>query len=286
IYTCKVKPIMTKKMMKSCFSIFILLVIIGLYVACQETRHSGNNETAIGIQTIDLSNDSARQVIVAQGTSEVYQGHPTTVLLPDGKTIYCVWTYNHGGVCGPLKRSDDGGHTWSELLDVPENWSTVYNCPTIYRLPDPLGNYSLFVFAGEGPDGGMYQSRSDDDGKTWSPMVSNHVGASVMPFCTIMPIDGGKRLLGLSNIRRPGEQREERSNVLARSYSDDGGDTWTPWEVILDLPGLKPCEPELVRSPDGKQLLCLIRENTKRVALFMTSDDEGASWSETKPRSE
>jgi len=275
---------MIKQVMKSYFLVNVFFVIVGFFSACQEKRGGDNNDESVsGIQTIDLSNDSARQVIVAQGTPDVYQGHPTTALLPDDKTMYCVWTYNHGGVCGPLKRSDDGGRTWSELLDVPENWSTVYNCPTIYRLPDPQGNYNLFVFAGEGPDGSMYQSRSDDDGKTWSPMVSNHVGASVMPFCTIMPVEGGKRLLGLSNIRRPGEQQEERSNVLARSYSDDGGVTWTPWEVILDLPGLKPCEPELVRSPDGKQLLCLIRENVKRVALFMTSDDEGASWSETKP---
>jgi hypothetical protein len=46
--------------------------------------------------TIDLSVDPSRHVIVAQGTAEVYQGHPTTVLLPDGKTMYCVWTINHG----------------------------------------------------------------------------------------------------------------------------------------------------------------------------------------------
>ncbi|WP_353130653.1 sialidase family protein [Parapedobacter pyrenivorans] len=248
--------------------------------ACHTTVQTSSTDSLV---TIDLSADTARQVIVAQGTPEVYQGHPTTVLLPDGKTMYCVWTYNHGGVCGPMKRSDDGGLTWSELLEVPENWATVYNCPTIYQLPDPTGNARLFVFAGEGPNGSMYQSYSDDDGETWSPMVPNATGASVMPFCTIMPIEGGKRLLGLSNIRRPGEQEEERSNVLSRSYSDDGGATWTPWEVILDLPGLKPCEPELVRSPDGKQLLCLIRENVKRVALYMTSDDEGATWSEPKP---
>ena len=258
----------------------VLILMMLTTGACATAVQTG---TIDSLTTIDLSSDTARHVIVAQGTPEVYQGHPTTVLLPDGKTIYCVWTYNHGGVCGPMKRSDDGGLTWSELLDVPENWTTVYNCPTIYRLPDPAGHERLFVFAGEGPNGSMYQSHSDDDGETWSPMAPNATGPSVMPFCTIMPIEGGKRLIGLSNIRRPGEQEEERSNVLSRSFSDDGGATWTPWEVILDLPGLKPCEPELVRSPDGNQLLCLIRENEKRVALYMTSDDEGATWSEPKP---
>jgi hypothetical protein len=221
-------------------------------------------------------------VIVAQGTDQIYQGHPTTVLLPDGKTMFCVWTYNHGGPCGPMKRSDDGGRTWSELLTVPENWKTTKNCPTIYRLMDPKGVARLMVFAGTGPDGKMHQSQSMDDGRTWSPMTSNGLEC-VMPFCTIVPIEGGKKLLGLTNIRRPGETKEVRSNVISQSVSADGGLTWTAWRIVLDLPGLKPCEPWVVRSPDGKQLLCLLRENQKRVALFMTSDDEGRTWSASKP---
>lgn len=238
--------------------------------------------TIDSIPLIDLSADTGRQVVVARGTEDVYQGHPTTVLLPDGKTMYCVWTYNHGGPCGPMKRSVDGGLTWSPLLDVPENWSSVRNCPTIYRLADPQGRYRLFVFAGEGPDGSMYQAVSEDEGATWSPMESNHLGPSVMPFCTITPVLGGKKLLAMTNIRRPGEQTEKRSNIVVQSFSEDGGFTWSPYETVADLPGLKPCEPELIRSPDGKQLLCLLRENAKRIALYMTSDDEGRTWSEPK----
>ena len=231
--------------------------------------------------TVDLSSDTSRQVVIAQGTEQIYQGHPTTVLLADGRTMFCVWTINHGGPLGPMKRSDDGGRTWSELLPVPENWKTTRNCPTIWRLADPRGVERLFVFAGSGPGGDMHQACSENDGKRWTPMKGNGLTA-VMPFCTIEPIAGGKKLLGMTNIRRPGETQELRSNVLAQSISEDGGFTWTPWRVVLDLPGLKPCEPWIVRSPDGKQLLCLIRENEKRAALWMTSDDEGRTWSATK----
>ena len=233
------------------------------------------------VKTVDLSGDVTRQVVVAAGTADLYQGHPTTVLLPDGKTMFCVWTIGHGGPCGPLKRSADGGRTWSPLLPVPENWSAVKNCPALYRLTDPAGVVRLLVFAGHGPDGCMQQAHSPDDGKTWTPMQTTGL-TCVMPFCTIVPVEGGKKLLGLTNTRRPGETQEKQSNILTQSLSADGGLTWTPWRIILDLPGLKPCEPCAVRSPDGKQLLCLIRENVKRLALFMTSEDEGRTWSQAR----
>lgn len=232
-------------------------------------------------KTVDLSKDTARHVIIAQGTEQVYQGHPTTVLLPDGKTMFCVWTINHGGPAGPMKRSDDGGRTWSGLLPVPESWHKTRNCPTIWRLTDPQGVARLVVYAGEGPDKMMHQAHSLDDGKTWTEMKSLGLDG-VMPFCTIVPIEGGKKLLGLTNIRRPGEQIEKRSNVIAMSTSADGGLSWAPWRVILDLPGLKPCEPWVLRSPDGKQLLALLRENEKREALYITSEDEGRTWSKEK----
>lgn len=232
--------------------------------------------------TVDLSQDTARQLIIAQGTAEVYQGHPTTLLLPDGKTILCVWTQGHGGPCGPMKRSEDGGKTWSELLPVPENWKLVKNCPALYRLTDPQGVTRLFVFAGQGPDGSMQQSISTDEGKTWSPMNGNGL-VTVMPFCTIMAVDGGKKLIGLSNIRRPGETKDKKSNVVTQSESTDGGLTWSPWRILVDLGDLKPCEPEVLRSPDGKQLLCLIRENIRsEPAHFITSVDEGKTWSAVK----
>lgn len=238
------------------------------------------------LPTVDLSADTTRQVVVAEGTSEVYQGHPTTILLPNGKTMFCVWTIGHGGPLGPLKRSDDGGKTWSGLLPVPASWRTTRNCPTLYRLPDGQGRERLLVYAERGPEFAtpMFVSFSTDAGKTWSEMQPTGLGRTAMPFCSIIPVEGGKRLLGVTNIRRVGDETgQARSNVLAQSWSSDGGLTWTPWETYLDLEGLKPCEPELVRSPDGRQILCLVRENVKRVSLYLTSDDEGATWSKARP---
>lgn len=243
------------------------------------------------LPTVDLSADTARQVVVERGTPEVYQGHPTTVLLPDGKTLYCVWTIDHGGECGLLKRSDDGGRTWSALLDVPASWRETRNCPTLHRLVAPDGRARLFVFANKNSrwiDGRrasheIWGSYSEDDGKTWSAMQATGLADAVMPFCAIRPVDNGRRLLAMTNLRREGMGIEKRSNIIAQTFSSDGGFTWSPWEVVLAPPELNVCEPELVRSPDGRQLLCLIRENDRRVSLYMTSDDEGKTWSLPNP---
>ncbi len=238
---------------------------------------------AADLPVVDLAEDSARQVVIARGTADTYQGHPTTLLLPDGKTMFATWTLGHGGTCGPLKRSDDGGRTWSDLLPVPENWKDVRNCPALYRLTDPQGMSRLFVFAGQGPGGAMHQAVSTDDGKTWSPMRTNGL-VCVMPFCTIVPVENGKKLIGLTNIRRPDETKDPRSNIIAQSESADGGLTWSPWRILLDLGELKPCEPEVIRSPSGKQLLCVMRENIRtQPAWFITSDDEGRTWSKNRP---
>ncbi len=235
------------------------------------------------LPTVDLSGETQRQVVIAEGTPEIYQGHPTTLLMPDHKTMFCVWTKNHGGPCGPMKRSDDGGKTWSKLLDTPENWTTVRNCPAIFRLTDPQGTTRLCVYAGQGPDGTMHVAHSADDGQTWSDMRSLGLKC-IMPFCTIVPVDSGRKLIGLTNIRRPGETQQPKSNIIAQSESTDGGLTWSDWRIILDMGELMPCEPWLVRSPDGKQLLCLLRENSRKInGLLMTSDDEGRTWSAARP---
>ncbi len=75
----------------------------------------------ITIPTVDLSGDAERQVVVAPGTADVYQGHCDTVLLVGGKTMFAAWTINHAGHLGPLARSDDAGRTWTYPLPVPAN---------------------------------------------------------------------------------------------------------------------------------------------------------------------
>lgn len=270
--------------MRAAFAPSLFMIALTAAAAASPVQEPGEpGRREITIPTIDISDETDRHVIIAVGTEDTYQGHATTLLMPDGKTMFCVWCLGHGGTCGPMKRSEDGGLTWSDLLTVPDNWRQTRNCPAIYRLVDPEGTARLLVFAGQGPGGTMHQAHSDADGRKWTPMTCTGL-TTVMPFCTIESVDGGKRLLGMTNTRRPGETVEKRSNVVAQSFSTDGGLTWSrPWEVVLDIPGCVPCEPWLIRSPDGKQLLCIMRENNRSYNCWMmTSDDEGRTWSKAR----
>ena len=130
------------------------------------------------IPMIDISRETRRHVIVAQGTAESYKGHPTTLLMPDRKTIYCVYPLGHGGPSAVLCRSDDGGMSWTDPLPVPENWITASNCPALYRFVGPDNIERLFIFEGEGK---MRQAMSLDAGQTWTPFEENGL-KTTMPY--------------------------------------------------------------------------------------------------------
>ncbi len=223
------------------------------------------------IPVIDVSKETKRQVVVAPGTKTEYRGQVNTLLMKDGRTMFAVWSIGHGGMCGPMKKSVDGGLTWSDMLPTPPNWRTVGSCPCIFRLTDSNAVERLFVFAGRPK---LYQAMSLDGGKTWTPMKWTGMykpGGNT----TIVPIEGGRKHL----------IQVQRGSPLTiwQAVSSDGGLTWEDYRKVCEVPGAHPCEPCLIRSPDGRQLLCLMRENRRRLnSLMMTSDDEGKTWSKAK----
>jgi hypothetical protein len=78
------------------------------------------------------------------------------------------------------------------------------------------------------------------------------------------------------------ERKRTGIRTIYKTISTDGGLTWSKPEGIITRKDVGPCEPGLVRSPNGNQIAMLIRENL-RVAnsLIIFSDDEGQTW--TKP---
>ena len=154
---------------------------------------------------VDLSGQKERQVVVAAGTPTLYQGHPTTLLMPNSQTIYSVWCINHGGSAGPMARSDDGGLTWTRLdAQLPKAFATHQNFPSIYRIIDPAGKARLWVFSaalGKRSGPGMPSIMSEDEGKTWKEMLPLNFPC-VMTFSSVVRLKDG-RTLGLYH-RGPG----------------------------------------------------------------------------------
>jgi len=222
------------------------------------------------LPVVDLSGDTSRQVVIAAGTESVYQGHPTTLLMPDGKTMFAAWCIEHGGFAGPMARSDDGGLTWKRLDDtLPEGFTKHKNCPSIYRLVDPAGKERLYVFSAQ-PE--MPSIMSEDGGKTW--IERKPLGfPCVMTFSSVIRLRDG-RYLGMYH------RRGEKGLEVMQTATADGGVTWSEPIVVAAVEGKDPCEPFAFRSPDSGELCCLMRENTHQGnSLVMFSTDEGATWS-------
>jgi len=240
------------------------------------SNHNGPN-----LPLLDLSDQTDRHVVIAAGTKQTYQGHPTTMLMGDGKTLFCVWCINHGGSAGPMARSDDGGKTWERLDKIlPKRFSTHQNCPSIYRLTDPDGQERLWVFSaalGQRGGPGMPRIMSEDGGKTWRELPPLGFPC-VMTFSSIVQLQDG-RYLGLYHKGPEGKDRTPLE--VLQTTTADGGLTWSEPKVVAAVEGKNPCEPFAFRSPTGDELCCLMRENTHQGnSLMMFSQDEGQTWSQ------
>jgi hypothetical protein len=271
---------------------YLLLLLISCHLfslAAQLKR-----EPYLHVPLIDLNNDTFRQVVVDREQGQ-YLGHPTTLLLEDGKTILTVYPKGHGKGEVVYKRSADGGVTWNERLPVPESWKTSKEVPTLFRVEDAAGKKRVIMFSG------LYPARmavSENDGSTWSQL--NPVGdwGGIVVMASLIPLKTGKgHYMALFHddmrfIKENGQleyaddvkSNKDRLFTLYKTLSFDGGLTWSVPVAILSRRDMNLCEPGAIRSPDGKQIAVLLRENSRRQnSQIIFSKDEGKTWSDPRP---
>ena len=237
---------------------------------------------AFSLPVIDLNDHKERQVVVDREKGQ-YLGHPTTLLLEDGKTILCVYPKGHGR--GPIlyKRSEDGGKTWSDRLPTPKNWETSLETPTLHRVVDAKGKKRVVMFSG------LYPCRmavSEDDGKSWSELKAVGDWGGIVTMSSVVELKSAGHYLALFHddgrfIKKGG--KATTTSTLYKSLSTDGGLTWGEPETIFKSNKVFLCEPGAIRSPDGKQIAVLLRENFhQKNSHVIFTDDDGKTW--TEPR--
>ena len=242
-------------------------------------------EPAVSPLNIDLDDQVYRQVVVDREESE-YLGHPTTCLLEDGKTILCVYPKGHGRGEIVYKRSEDGGITWSDRLPTPGSWSTSKEVPTLHRVIDSQGKKRLIMWSG------LYPARlavSEDDGGSWSELkpVGNWGGIVVMGFVEELRTGAGHYMAMFHDDGRFFTKKPVGTKFntfdLYKTFSTDGGLTWSQPKSVYRSSEINLCEPGCIRSPDGKTLAVLLRENARRKnSHIIFSNDEGKTWSQPR----
>jgi membrane protease YdiL (CAAX protease family) len=255
-----------------------VVVAFGLLLGGRSALAQG---TAAGLPLVDLAAETGRQVIVDREAGQ-YLGHPTTVLLEDGNTILCVYPKGHGKGAILYKRSEDGGKTWSARLPTPPSWETSLETPTIYRTVDRAGKKRLLLFSGLYP---IRLSVSEDDGKSWSELRPIGPYGGIVAMAALVPLRNGSHLAMFHDDGRFFREGGQADGVfrLYQVRSEDGGLAWSEPRLVFQSGEVHLCEPGLVRSPDGKRLAALLRENRRvKNSHVIFSDDEGKTW--TAPR--
>ena len=247
----------------------------------EKAAHKG-----FSIPQIDLNDREDLQTIVTKH-DVTYMGHPSSVLLDDGKTMVMVYLDKHGRGNLMWRRSEDAGKTWTEDLPLPEGWSGTITIdgkehpqflevPIMYKIDGPDGVQRIVLYT-SGRD--IHPARyavSEDGGRTWSKLKPIMAGGetidvSIVLFSDMIRLKDGTYLFTY----------HEPDKVFTTTSKD--GITFTKPKLVATYPGAYLCEGGFVRSPEGGTIALLMRENNRVYNSFISfSNDEGKTWSEPR----
>ena len=265
---------------------FCALILVTLFVAAPATA--------------DLGHPGDVDVVVASGRGTRSTWFPTVERLHDGTLI--VVYYDGSGHNGPdgriaLTRSQDDGRTWTPptvAIDTPLDDRD----PQVVQLSD--GTLIMSWFEADfstsplPTPGGVWTSRSTDDGETWAPPVrarSARYGEGawrIPPVGTASPgIATSAKIVELRDrsLLLPvyGNTPDDPSGSITLLRSVDGGRTWPPaleLPVATHPPGNSFAEPALALLGDGSLQIAI---RTNNVGYWTSSHDGGRSWSTPEP---
>ena len=232
---------------------------------------------------------------------------PTMVVTAKGTVLVFVEgrktsRRDHGDVDLLMKRSEDGGRSWSKQVLIHEEGGDALirvgnPCPIVEKD----GKTVHLLFTRNGKDC-LFYTKSSDEGKTWSPFVTasddpnapeyrednflkgfggSPVSVGAGPVHGIHTSKG--RLIAPSYVghKVDGEGRGQ-SGVI---YSDDLGKTWNAGGVIPWVPEFRHGECTMVERNDGSLFMNMRTSVPGKYSfgyrLTSVSTDQGMTW--TKP---
>ncbi len=191
-----------------------------------------------------------------------------------------------------LRRSDDGGDTWSEMAVLATHPEQVVDNPTPIAAEDGTVHFLYQEHYAR-----VYYTRSDDDGRTFSPPME--ITATFDAFRAeydwkvVAPGPGHAielrhgpyrgRLVVPIWLCRPDPTipgGDHRPSCIATVYSDDQGRTWHRGQIVVNTSErvLHPSEHTAAQLADGRVMLNIRSETPVHRRLVTTSPDGAADW--------
>ena len=250
--------------------------------------------------------------------NSLYLGHPDSALLDNGD-ILVAYPLGHGKGETVMKRSCDGGLTWSKRFEgLPKSFVDTMETPTIYKLNFANGDQKLVMISGRPTWGKPFSANGFDatlstslgadgkcDGVEWSSH-ENYYGCNATNKKHYAPKGKWNAIVAMASLTQVKDSDGNFidkwmgifHNVIAvphtfdvcktfLTFDENGNMDWSkPTSVLIEKKAKEMetkyqfCEPEVVRSPDGKEIAMIFRTNAKKsFSCVSFSTDEGQSWS-------
>ena len=249
-----------------------------------------------------LNTEQNKPIILFNSGTEGYACFRIPAIISTGKTVLAFAEGRKNGCSDTgdidlvLKRSNDGGRTWSPLQviwdpgdDVAGNPSPVYDqtTNTVFLLSTwNLGSdHESRIIAGTSQDTRrVFVMRSEDHGKTWSGAkdITETTKKNNWTWYATGPVHGiqlkkepfaGRLVIPCDHIES--ETKHYYSHVI---YSDDHGESWT---LGGSSPQHQVNESTVLELENGKLLLNMRNyDRSQRARRVSISDNGGESWSD------